>query len=71
MKTKEKKYWHELSGEEKAEAIEKEMTWDEFNQPDWCGYLEALNGLMGCWSLTGDANISKEFCKNCDQFIKE
>jgi len=67
-----KLYWHELSKEEYDKIIKSEMTiqdaLDKYSQPDWCGYPDALAGMWGCWSLTGEnrIKISKEFCKDCE-----
>jgi hypothetical protein len=71
------KYWHQLTDKEVGYLIESNVTWkdimDSYRQPDWCGYPEAINGQMGCWSLTGEdrLNISRGYCKNCYAFIKD
>lgn len=68
------KYWHELTDEEVNQLFERKITigdlMENYKQPDWCDYTDALAGQMGCWSLM-DAfgtrkNISHEFCKDCD-----
>ena len=75
MKTAEK-YWHELEHSEVINLVGKEnwqYVMDNYKQPDWCKYPGALSGIMGCWSLTTESirpKISREFCKNCDEFIK-
>jgi hypothetical protein len=69
-------FFHELPDEQIKELLESGMTWgqlmEKYNQPSWCGYPNALNGQMGCWSLVdmyGERkNISPEYCKNCDCF---
>lgn len=78
-----KKYWHELSDDEINVLIEQNKTWsfilENYLQPSWCGYNQALNGRMGCWSLTasiyGDdctrRQISKDFCKTCDLYYED
>jgi hypothetical protein len=47
----------------------------KYQQPTWCGYPEALEGMMGCWSLMdvkGLRNqISKPFCRKCDCFTRK
>lgn len=71
----EKKYYHKLS-QEKVDAIDKGgMTIAEvlkkYSRPDWCGYVDALSGIGGCWSLMDDdirPKISEEYCKNCVDF---
>ena len=69
---KDKKYWHELSKDEVKNL--NGNTWgyvmDNYKQSDWCKYPGALQGILGCWSLTDPEiriKISKDFCKNCDE----
>ena len=72
-----KQYWHELSQADIDKLIGKvtnQFIMDNYKQPDWCTYPEALSGLMGCWSL-GDATkdgsrtkISNKFCEKCDYY---
>lgn len=74
-----KRYWHELTDKEIQEFTDRKVTWDEimntFKQPDWCSYPNALNGILGCWSLTDEFDlrhqISRTYCKNCDCYIKK
>lgn len=71
-------YFHEISQDEvdKLIADRKSIGYvmENYKQPDWCNYPEALSMTMGCWSLcdlTKDGlrtKISKEFCKECDCF---
>lgn len=64
-----KKYFHELTDEELQDSVERKATYDEFLHPEWCGYPNALDPLLGCWSLTDPIirkKICKEFCKECD-----
>ena len=68
------KYWHRLSRKEKRYILNSGLSGKEFlnqyNQPSWCGYPEALAGLMGCWSLMVSlTNVTKQYCKNCDYYI--
>ena len=73
-----KKYWHELSQEEVDALVSSGKTWgdimQEYQQPAWCGYLDALAGQVGCWSLVdyvkggGRERISLDFCKGCECF---
>ena len=76
-----KKYFHELPQKEVEKLMTTKKTWryvvENYRQPDWCRYEDALAGKMGCWSLVdissqGDRkNISKEFCSKCDYFNPE
>jgi len=73
-----KKYWHELSDEEyQREVVDGNLTVKEtmkkYEQPDWCNYSDALEGVFGCWSLMGKRRkkISRDSCKTCDYYIKE
>lgn len=67
------KYWHEISQEEIDKLFEDKATvgfvLENYKQPDWCHYPEALSGIMGCWSLM-DKNlrteISHDYCKTCE-----
>lgn len=77
---KEKKYFHELSQQEIDELIRRRVNWqyivDNYKQPDWCGYPNALAGSMGCWSLTNlKPNVINmiciKFCKTCIAFKKD
>jgi hypothetical protein len=71
-----KKYFHELEQSEIDSLIKGHYNWasisEEYSQPSWCTYPEALNGLIGCWSLTDTkeegsrALISEDFCKECE-----
>lgn len=75
---REKRYWHELTQDEVDEVFKTNMTIKSFmlkyKQPDWCGYPEALSGIMGCWSLCDSSpnglrtRVSKEWCQTCDCF---
>lgn len=67
------KFWHEVSDEE-AKNYGGAMTVGDFmkkySQPEWCNYHEALNPMLGCWSLTDNSlrkKISLEFCKDCPE----
>jgi hypothetical protein len=75
------KYWHKLPQNKIDKIIEDGTTikqvLEEYKQPDWCSYPDALGGMMGCWSLTDNGpnglrtKISPEFCKNCDCYINK
>jgi hypothetical protein len=71
-------YFHELPQEEIDKLISEGVTvgyiMDNYKQPDWCNYPEALSMSMGCWSLCDlskdglRTKISKDYCKGCDYF---
>ena len=69
-----KKFWHETDNEERKKLRDK--TWqyvvDNYKQPDWCNYPEALAGDMGCWALvysTYDDEALFLACKACEYCI--
>lgn len=72
------KFFHEIPQSEVEQLLQDKRTWgyvmENYAQPDWCDYALALNGNMGCWSLTdlteGGARtkISPDFCKRCDYY---
>jgi len=69
------KYWHELTDKEVKVLVKAGKTWDyiirHYKQLDWCNYHEALAGLMGCWKLVDFGmrkTITKNSCKNCDEY---
>lgn len=76
-----KKYWHELPQQEIDRMIEEKTSLqfvvDNYSQPDWCTYPEALMGMMGCWSLTDltaggtREKVSETYCKDCECFKKK
>lgn len=69
-KRKNRKYWHELTDEERTDIISTSTVgflMANYSQPDWCKYPEALGWTMGCWSLCDDeTKVNYEFCKTCD-----
>lgn len=70
------KYFHEIPQSEVQQLLDDKRDWgyvmENYIQPEWCDYTAALNGRMGCWSLTDLSEggtrkkISHEFCKGCD-----
>jgi len=64
------KYFHEITKREFNRAVKKGLTWAEmarlYPQPKWCGYPDAVQGLMGCWSLMDFMVKNEGFCKGCD-----
>jgi hypothetical protein len=70
------KYFHELTNDEVEYSIDLMpwLTYQQFDQvhpqPRWCGYPEATMGLMGCWSLIGFKVTGRDYCKDCDCYIK-
>lgn len=69
----EKKYWHELSKDERNQLYDKHITVGEimenYKQPNWCKCPDALGIKRGCWSLMFCSEmINEEFCKSCDGY---
>jgi hypothetical protein len=64
------KYFHEISNEEYKALEQSGAKWnevmEEYNQPVWCDYPDALAGAMGCYSLTLRTGVSLDYCHNCD-----
>lgn len=71
LEVDERPYFHELPQEKVDELFSNDVSVqfviDSYLQPDWCGYHEALNPLLGCWSLTGfnRTSISEKYCRGC------
>lgn len=73
-----KKYFHELSDKDIAKLLSKKRTWkyimENYKQPSWCTYPEALSGIMGCWSLTdiskNRVKITDNYCNSCEYHDK-
>lgn len=73
-----KKYFHEIPQEEINNLIQKNRTYkylaENYLQPSWCTYPEALDPELGCWSLMdftpeGIRNkISEDYCRLCENF---
>jgi len=73
-------FFHEAPQSDIDSLIANKGTWgdimERYKQPDWCSYPNALEGQMGCWSLTdlspdGLRNkISESFCQSCPEFKK-
>jgi hypothetical protein len=64
----EKPYFHELNDEERNAVygtVASKVVQD-YRQPDWCTYPEALGGHLGCWSLVSGLVTSEEFCRGCE-----
>lgn len=74
------KYFHKLTKDEFEEIQKERMTWAEcaqrYPQPVWCGYPDAVQGIMGCWSLMefyDDGSnwvTGHNYCKDCNCYIK-
>lgn len=66
------KYFHQLTKQEFDQLHDSGMTWGEcaeqYPQPPWCQYPNAVAGEMGCWSLMYRDVTGEEFCKSCDQY---
>ena len=74
----EKIYWHELTDEQRLDIWDNSgLTVVEFmkkySQPEWCEYPDALQPMMGCWSLImlPIQAKTKAYCKNCEYFKGE
>jgi hypothetical protein len=63
-----KPYWHELSKEWRAAEIMRRAFGYEFKQPPWCTMPNAMDGIMGCWSLVSISSRIKTIkdCWNCN-----
>jgi len=69
-------FFHRLSKVKQEEILGSHMTigelLDTYRQPSWCGYPDALAGIMGCWSLIDAGRIRKKAdCANCDEMINK
>ena len=68
------KPFHGLIEAEFKEICKGKMTWAEcakrYPQPKWCGYPDAVCGVMGCWSLMSFMVTDESCCKNCDCYLK-
>lgn len=70
------KYFHEATDEEIDNLIASKTTVAQlkelYQQPDWCNYPGALDGIMGCWSLMDLKGLRKsicvKFCSKCEEF---
>ncbi len=72
------RYFHEMSDAEWAawKAQKPPATWRGLQdagwlQPEWCSYPDALDGMMGCWSLIKRMVTSKTYCVDCECYRKE
>ena len=69
------KFFHKLTKGEFEVLITKKLTWEEvakdYPQPKWCGYPDAVSGVMGCWSLMAFRVKGKAYCKCCYYFINK
>jgi len=69
------KYFHEATRKEIDATFPNGATWAEvaekYPQPIWCKYPKAVRGMMGCWSLMCGYVTGRNYCKNCDCYIKE
>jgi len=69
-----KKYFHELTRAEFKLLCDSGITWaqcaKDYPQPEWCGYPDAVQGAMGCWSLMDFMVTGRKYCKTCNLYIK-
>ena len=67
------KYFHELTKVDYEKLVIEGITYNELAkrhpQPKWCNYPDAVQGVMGCWSLTGFKIKKKSDCKDCECLI--
>ena len=67
-----KKYFHELAEKEFKAVVDEKITWEEcaesYPQPEWCRYSDAVQGIMGCWSLMSHMVTGEDFCKTCEMY---
>lgn len=65
-----KPFFHELSDDAYKALEDGGATWgdimERFDQPEWCDYPNALEGVMGCWSLIYRKVKDESRCLNCD-----
>ena len=66
-----KPYFHELSDKEFKSAISERKRYNDFHQPPWCGYPDALEPMTGCWVLTERKVKCEADCLNCECLIKK
>ena len=71
----EKRYFHEMPPGEFKRLCKEGMTWRGlqdmgYAQPDWCSYPNALDGMMGCWSLVGGEVTGEAYCEGCECKVK-
>jgi len=66
----ETKPFHKLTKTEFEKICKENITWQEvakrYPQPEWCCYTNAVQGVMGCWSLMSLLVTGRGYCKNCD-----
>lgn len=71
------KHFHELTNQEFLWLVKEGITYAELNQdfpqPLWCDYHQAVFGMMGCWTLTnfssGHSRVrGEDSCRDCDCF---
>ena len=68
-----KQFFHQLTQEQLETEVHGKLTWgqvmEQFDQPTWCNYPEALSGDLGCWTLCDFPwKINKELCSTCPEF---
>ncbi len=63
-------HWHELTNNEQEKIKESKpdvkVLMLVYDQPPWCGYPKALNGIGGCMSLLCGYIHKKEDCGVCE-----
>lgn len=65
-----KKYFHELTKAEYDALIGSGMTWgglmEQYDQPPWCRYPDALEGQLGCYKLLLGKVHDRADCVHCE-----
>mgnify|MGYP007069472104 CR=1 FL=1 len=71
-------YFHEIPQSEVDSLISEKKTigyiLENYKQPDWCKYPDALAMTIGCWSLCDTqkdglrTKISRDYCACCEFF---
>lgn len=47
-------------------GIINEKRFYRLQKPNWCNYINATSGIMGCWSLVSGKVINELYCNKCE-----
>jgi len=65
-----KQYFHEISDDEYKRLCNERKTWidimETYQQPKWCSYPDALEGILGCWGLIYREMKDEKYCLTCE-----
>lgn len=39
---------------------------NDYRQPDWCQHPNAVQGMLGCWSLWHGMVTGRDYCRTCE-----